>query len=380
MLSLHKCTFLTSSKDVAMSRASLLYIPAVLLVVATSGCGKDETAEQCAASDLVAQCPVGSNPMLGAEATNECGGGGSFEAGPVGSGGSVVGSCAGSAGCEVYCQFDVPCTCGVVSVSRDEIICQECPDQSCGDGRCEGTERLDCEGQIDGCFECPEDCSGSATCGDGDCTVNETGHEPSAGPDLVYCPQDCAAECIPNDISCIGSTVRLCAANGASFTEMDCADAGMVCADGACVTAGVCGNGFCDEGEDDVSCPIDCGRECQPNTMVCEGETLVSCNGDGTMRSETACDDSGLICENGECVSAGVCGNNRCEMGEDEDSCPSDCTIVCGDGVCGAGEMVSCPADCAVCGNDVCEADEIDTCPRTAGCAYPGRGAAPGRS
>ncbi len=45
-----------------------------------------------------------------------------------------------------------------------------------------------------------------------------------------------------------------------------------------------------------------------------------------------------------------TCGNGECELGEDEESCPEDCTEqpVCGNDVCEPGEHEeSCPADCA---------------------------------
>ena len=256
---------------------ALVALSACLTLVA---CINDDTGEECAANNLIEQCPPGSSPVLGAAATNQCGGGADFSAGPVETEGSVVGSCAGVETCNVYCQFDIPCTCGTVSVSRDAIICAECPEQSCGDGRCEGTEREDCTGAPDiaSCQTCTEDCSGVATCGDGDCTLNETANLPSAegNPDLVYCPRDCADLCIPSEVFCAGNVLSVCSANGSSVNEVDCGESGFICAEGACVPAGVCGNEVCEDGEDPDSCPIDCQSSvCEAGTRTCNSETLV---------------------------------------------------------------------------------------------------------
>jgi serine/threonine protein kinase len=80
----------------------------------------------------------------------------------------------------------------------------------------------------------------------------------------------------------------------------------------------VCGNGFCEVGEDHVSCAGDC----------CETGA------------------------NGACLAQ--CGNGFCESGEDHGSCASDCcettstgacAPVCGNGFCEEGE--TCPGECS---------------------------------
>ena len=66
--------------------------------------------------------------------------------------------------------------------------------------------------------------------------------------------------------------------------------------------AAVCGNGFCEIGEDHASCPSDC----------CE---LISGG------------DAGMVCEP-------TCGNGFCEIGEDHASCAADCCATAPDGAC----------------------------------------------
>lgn len=144
--------------------------------------------------------------------------------------------------------------------------------------------------------------------------------------------------------------------------------------------APTCGDGVCDEGEDETSCEADCGAQepvCGDGT--CEaGETEASCEAD--------CAPEGPICGDGACdegedeascaADCGdddpFCGDGACNGDEDSESCPDDCPVpgpVCGDGECQAPEDAeSCPDDCApagpVCGDAVCEEGETrQSCP-----------------
>ncbi len=335
-----------------------LFVLVVAMTVSTGCPDATEVADQCVAADLVGQCPAGSNPVLGASASAACGG--SFDLHVVTEEGSATGQCSSNGSCEFLCQYTSPCSCGIATLSKDAIACSTCPDQSCGDGRCEGTERASCEGGQTGCLACLEDCGG-ATCGDGDCTGTES-------PDT--CPQDCARGCVPNETLCLGTIIKKCAADGSQFVDVDCAPSGLICGNGQCVLPGACGNGACEADESAAACPEDCGSACVPNSVTCQGNTLVTCDGAGKNATEVDCADQGLVCTRGECKPANVCGNGLCESGEDA-TCAADCVAVCGNRVCENGETSACPQDCTVCGDDRCGAGELEGCPQDCGICIP---------
>lgn len=118
------------------------YLPVLLLILACEDVdegGLDASALGCVQSDLVGQCPVGSNPLVGAQAEAVCAEavGGVVQDGE----GQATGQCYGVGSCRVVCQFAAPCRCGVQSVSRDGVMCADCQDAaSCGNGTCEGGE------------------------------------------------------------------------------------------------------------------------------------------------------------------------------------------------------------------------------------------------
>ncbi len=103
------------------------------------GTESNELADACVTSELIAQCPAGSNPSLSLEATSACEASG--EAILYNEQGYATASCAGTSLCRVVCQFASPCVCGVAEVSRDGVICMECPDDfGCGNGTCDPGE------------------------------------------------------------------------------------------------------------------------------------------------------------------------------------------------------------------------------------------------
>lgn len=118
-------------------------LPLLLLL----GCGEEATqgskvAEECVQSDLIAQCPPGSDPRLDAEAKTLCEGAGALSL--IEQAGSISGKCYGEGSCQVLCQFAVPCDCGVESITDEGVICTPCNDlPGCGNGVCEGMETPD---------------------------------------------------------------------------------------------------------------------------------------------------------------------------------------------------------------------------------------------
>ena len=63
-----------------------------------------------------------------------------------------------------------------------------------------------------------------------------------------------------------------------------------------------------------------------------------------------------------------VCGDMTCDVGEDANNCPEDCTV-CGDMLCtGSEDVNNCHGDCAVCGDMVCSPGEDEfNCPDDCG-------------
>jgi hypothetical protein len=145
----------------------------------------------------------------------------------------------------------------------------------------------------------------------------------------------------------------------------------------------VCGNGVCEPpAEDPVFCPQDCG-----GTTSATGSSSSSSGGGPCAHSgcdqgvaldpacdpcaATVCNADPFCCTNnwdGQCVSeasslcnANCCGNAQCNVGEDCNSCATDCGACpgCGSNTCDPGEDCnSCPQDCGPCPVD-------PTCPHS---------------
>ncbi len=144
----------------------------------------------------------------------------------------------------------------------DEGCVEDCWSQDCWDGYCQYWENIDF---------CSEDCSGPIICGNG---VREHG-------------EDC-------DGDDLGGTT--CEALGRGPGFLTCAGDCMIIAAGC---AGICGDGFCELGEDIGNCAVDCHNN--------------SC-GDGT------CDnwENDVTCPS-DCQPITWCGNGIQEMGEECD-------------------------------------------------------------
>jgi len=90
-----------------------------------------------------------------------------------------------------------------------------------------------------------------------------------------------------------------------------------------------------------------------PSQGTCEP---VNCCGNSVIEADETCDDGNWDDEDGcdsscQMSTVAVCGDLLCDPGEDETSCPQDCspaTSSCGDFICDVGEDETiCPEDCS---------------------------------
>lgn len=141
--------------------------------------------------------------------------------------------------------------------------------------------------------------------------------------------------CSPLSVSCQGSTLVRCAADGLSEQRVDCAAQGQACDEqaGACVTSGAC-NPAPDCGGDtpvlneDICRCVECLRNSDcPNGLACVQRRCLEDQG--------FCDDAN-DCPDG----APLCVDERCVDCVENADCTNDADgPVCHDGVCG-------PCDC----------------------------------
>jgi hypothetical protein len=149
----------------------------------------------------------------------------------------------------------------------------------CGDGVCENVEDE---------TNCNIDCGAGPFCGDGNCDIDE---------DQCNCSDDCGTppsaetNCTDDiDEDCDGDT--------------DCLDSDCL-GDPSCPT---CGDGTCDEGEDQCNCSNDCGTPPSAETNCTDGIDE-DCDGD------TDCADSDCAADSA-CVSGNVVFEDDFESGD----------------------------------------------------------------
>ena len=167
-----------------------------------------------------------------------------------------------------------------------------------------------------------------------------------------------------------------------------------------------CGNGLCDGGENNLTCPKDCTKAtAYCGDYVCSNEeSKTNCPQDcgayevcgdtvcfGLETSYNCPLDCGLPAECGnkvcdqkensyncpvDCGYAETCGNGLCDPQENGYNCLADCKRTqyrCGDGICdGREDSFNCPLDCgtpSTCGNNVCDPprESVYNCPNDCG-------------
>jgi hypothetical protein len=104
-----------------------------------------------------------------------------------------------------------------------------------------------------------------------------------------------------------------------------------------------CGDENCDPGEDQCSCPGDCGTPPATEVGLCTDGVNNDCD------AYTDCEDTD-DCGTDPACQGGVCGNGVCEAGEDCLNCAADCD----------GRQVGAPKHHFCCGNGVLEGPEGD--------------------
>lgn len=265
------------------------------------------------------------------------------------------GACAANCGAGQECASGEDCETGTCDGGA-------CVPATCGDGTLDpGEGGVDCGGACPACAGGP--CADSSECASELCEAG-TCIEPyecdngvlDEGEEDV----DCGGACSP----CVGEEVPENCGDGTRNGDEEDVDCG-----GSCPPCGapVCGDGYCDAGEDDATCASDCGVPVCGDGVCDVTEDEAACPSDcgaGGGCGDGTCDFNG-----GEAVDcpADCCGDTYCDPGEDA-VCPQDCAAAgCGDGVCDymGTEPVDCPADC--CGDGVCDPGEDAVCPADCG-------------
>jgi hypothetical protein len=268
------------------------------------------------------------------------------------------------------------------------------------------------------CISDSEDYSG--TCYDGSgtnvitCPANTWGSVPGTSSTSDSCPSgyhwhdDSGGYCIDDQENYSGTCYDSSGTNVITCPEYDYPS----------VSPMWCGNNVCDSGEDQNSCPSDCGTSTTPPTTTTtppasvdqpcgEYNTCSTGNYCADPANSWCCPNDQVICNDGQCVNSlsecptttpvqqscsntgynypysADCNYSACPQGCDYDAsgCPNACAFqvnVCGNGECesAAGETtLTCSADCGEptgwCGDGICNNTEtaswcgIDCAPTT---------------
>ena len=157
--------YATPHACITLLRCAFLICLSAALLACDDGDAPGPGVGDCAA--VASQCPLGSNPVVGAQAETRCV---SAVGGIVSDAmGAASAQCIGAGSCRVLCQFQSPCLCGIAMVGPEGVVCA--------------------------------DCEGAASCGDGVC---------SGGESPQSCAIDCGATCEPDERRCDGTDLQVC--------------------------------------------------------------------------------------------------------------------------------------------------------------------------
>jgi hypothetical protein len=166
--------------------------------------------------------------------------------------------------------------------------------------------------------DAPGGCTGSASeCGADNALYqcDETSGHLTKVQDCQHgCSVDHCKECEPNTTSCNGDDLVMCDSSGTIVNPMTCANG---CQAQQCNTCKP-GVSSCDGSGNAVTCGLDgkpgtptaCGaagcingvcNSCTPNSVTCQGDTLVTCGGNGMVQGTTACTFGCGTTPNGHC-------------------------------------------------------------------------------
>lgn len=374
-------------KTLGASAGVWIRLTLVLWIACTAGCSGDSqlgnsTSEEMdlGAEDVAPEV----SPFTPCEDNTEC------------LGGEI---CRGG-NCREACAHDDPCSGVFEACALDRSYCVECVDethcgrnQECRENRCVFScagdaacqDGFHCDSGSGRCVE--DECETDEECGGGfrclrmvcvpiDAIVCQADSRWCDGNVLVTCSRDGTSEsrdacdeqvcvtsddgarcadviCTPNEIGCSDrETAFLCDGTGTVQTDSTCAE-GRYCADGTC--------------RDEA---------CEPQSQICDGDVLLSCNEEGTSTTATRCAELSECSESAfgcSCVERScelrTCspGSARC-VGESRQECTRDGLtylepVDCGDDeVCIAGtcQPESCEPAAVLCAGDVlveCDGD-----------------------